>query len=144
MQLYLKNKPKGGRVCLPSPAFPLDLALYLVKGSVFWLRMSYYKHPPAVGGCARSFSKAALQNGGGAKPQNQGSSQSGRPRSRAAGWEHLRSLSLENRRLQRNCRGHLLPAANKLQRGNAHSVTRPGTSTSKSRTVSLTVCLGSA
>lgn len=50
--------------------------------------------------------------------RNQGSSQSGRPCSRAAGWEHLRSLCLENRRLQRNCRGHLLPAANKLQRGN--------------------------
>lgn len=51
-----------------------------------------------------------------------------------------------DRRLQRDVcdTGHRLPAANKLQARKVCPVTRPGTSTSKSHTVPLTVCLGTA
>lgn len=40
--------------------------------------------------------------------------------------------------------GHRLPAADKLQAGKVCPATRPGTSTSKSHTLPLAVCLGTA
>lgn len=53
---------------------------------------------------------------------------------------------LGDRRLQRDVcdTSHRLPAVDKLQAGKVCPVARPGTCTSKSHTVPLAVCLGTA